>query len=265
MYVRTRPWMCERSVIFTGFLLVARLLFAQPDAHLSPASLNFASSAAVPDAASSSEALPAATAPASVPLNNDRIFKIIPNYQTVEDSNRNIAPLTPKEKWHLAWKETVDPFNFASAAAGALWSQSTNSTPRYGQGGAALGERFGAALADFSTQNFLSTGFFATVLQEDPRYFRKGPSAGLFERVGDSLKQTVFTRRDSGGATFNGSNFLGMAAGIGISNIYYPPASRRGSVMLGRVFTGLTGDVMGNLMSEFWPDVRKKLFHKKAN
>jgi hypothetical protein len=33
--------------------------------------------------------------------------------------------------------------------------------------------------------------------------------------------------------------------------------------MLGRVFTGITGDVMGNLLSEFWPDVRKKLFHKK--
>jgi hypothetical protein len=254
-----------RRVILAGFFVSGKLIWAQTDVNAPVTAVKSVMLAGVEAVAPSPSlgVLPAAAGPVSVPLNNDRIFKIIPDYQTVQNSNGNIAPLTTREKWNLAWKETVDPFNFANAAVGALWSQATNSMPRYGRSGPALGERCGAALADFSSQNFLSTGLFASVLHQDPRYFRKGPSAGFWTRVGASLKQIVIARNDSGREVINGSNFLGMAAGIGVSNLYYPSDSRRGSVMLGRVFTGITGDAMGNLMSEFWPDLRKKLFHKK--
>jgi hypothetical protein len=207
--------------------------------------------------------VPVQPAPVTVPLNKDRILKIIPNYQTVENSNQNIAPMTAKEKWHLVWKNMVDPFNVGSAALGAAWSQATGTTPKYGRGTGALGERSGAAIGDFGSQTFFSTGVFATVLHQDPRYFRKGPQSRFLPRVADSLEQIVVARQDSGAKTFNASNFLGMAAGIGFSNIYYPPASRTGTVMRGRIVTSLTGDAMGNLLSEFWPDIRRKLFHKK--
>jgi hypothetical protein len=33
--------------------------------------------------------------------------------------------------------------------------------------------------------------------------------------------------------------------------------------MLGRLRSSFTGGVMGNLMSEFWPDLQKKFFHRK--
>jgi hypothetical protein len=205
--------------------------------------------------------------PVAVPLNKDRILKIIPNFQTVEDSNRSIAPMTAKEKWHLAWRSIVDPFNVGSAALGAGFSQAADATPKYGHGGEALAKRFGAAIGDFSSQELFSTGIFATILHQDPRYFRKGPPSGLLVRVADSLKQVVVARQDSGSQAFNAfnvSNILGMAAGIGLSNLYYPSASRTGTVMLGRVATSLAGDGIGNLVSEFWPDVRKKFFCKRG-
>jgi len=44
----------------------------------------------------------------------------------------------------------------AGAAVGSVFSQMGNETPRYGRGGAALGKRFGAAVADCSTQSFFS-------------------------------------------------------------------------------------------------------------
>jgi hypothetical protein len=59
------------------------------------------------------------------------------------------------------------------------------------------------------------------------------------------------------------SNIGGMAMGIAASNLYYPAASVRGSVMLGRVNTSMFGGVVGNLMSEFWPDVQEKFFRRK--
>jgi len=188
---------------------------------------------------------------------------VIPDYQTVTENGIRVAPLTGKQKWQLGLKETVDPFNIASAAMTAAFSQMGNQTPKYGEGGAAYGRRFGAAVADFGTQNFFSAGLLANVFHQDPRYFRKGPEAKIPTRILYSLSRVFVARQDSGRQAFNISGILGMGMGIAASNLYYPSASVSGSVMAGRVETSLFGSVTGNLMSEFWPDLQKKFFHKK--
>jgi hypothetical protein len=208
--------------------------------------------------------IPATPAPVVVPLNEERIMKVIPDYQTVEDSSKPVAPMTSVEKWHLAWKETIDPFNIATAAFTAAESQRGNQTPKYGEGWPNYGRRFGAAIADFGTQNFFSAGVFANLLHQDPRYFRKGPQAHIAPRIWYSATRLFVCRNDSSRSVLNTSNLFGMTLGIAASNIYYPSASRRGTVMAGRIETSLFGGVMGNLMSEFWPDIQRKFFQKKS-
>ena len=208
-------------------------------------------------------AIPVGPAPAVTPFNADRIMGVIPDFQTVRDPNAAFVPLTPKQKWRLAFKENVDPFNIASAAMAAGFSQMGNQTPKYGEGGPAYGKRFGAALADFGTQNIFSAGLLANVLHQDPRYYRKGPGTGVLKRVVYSVSRIVIARQDTGVAAFNASGVFGTVTGIAASNLYYPAASRRACVMLGRLNTSFTGGIMGNLMSEFWPDLQKKFFHPK--
>lgn len=229
--------------------------------------VNTSIDSASPDAAPSpSPVLPAPIlpAPVAVPLNEQRILKVIPDYQTVEDTSQAVAPMTAAEKWNLGWRETVDPFNIATAAMTAAESQRGNETPKYGEGWPNYGRRFGAAIADFGTQNFFSAGVFATLLHEDPRYFRKGPGSKIAPRMWYSVTRLFVCRDDRGRSVFNAANILGMSAGIAASNLYYPSASRTGTVMAGRVETSLFGGVMGNLMSEFWPDVQRKFFRKKS-
>ncbi|HTS49688.1 MAG TPA: hypothetical protein VMH05_17175 [Bryobacteraceae bacterium] len=208
-------------------------------------------------------AAPPPPAAISVPLNEERILKVIPDYQTVDDTSHAIAPLTPAQKWDLALRETVDPFNIATAAMTAASSQRGNQTPKYGEGWANYGKRFGAAIGDFGTQNFFSAGVFATLLRQDPRYFRKGPTTGIAPRVWYSMTRLFVCRNDSGRPVFNASNLLGMSFGIAASNIYYPSASRTGTVMAARTETSLFGGFTGNVMSEFWPDLQRKFFRKK--
>lgn len=210
------------------------------------------------------EAAPVAPAPVSVPLNEERIFKVIPDYQTVRDTSIPVAPLTAREKWNLALKETADPFNIASAAMTAAFSQHSDQTPRYGEGWENYGRRFGAAVADFGTQSFFSAGVFATLLKQDPRYFRKGPGAGVAPRIWYSVTRMFVCRSDAGRMEFNASNFLGMSLGIAASNAYYPSRSRTGKVMAERIETSMFGGVTGNLLSEFWPDLQQKFFRKKS-
>jgi len=199
----------------------------------------------------------------SVPLNEARILGVIPDYQTVtETASVKVAPLSNKEKWWLGVKESIDPFNAASAVLAAGFSQKGNQTPKYGEGWSSYGQRVGAALADFSTQNLFSAGVLACALHQDPRYFRKGPGTKIPARILYSLSRLVIARQDSGREAFNASGIFGMALGIAASNLYYPPASIRGEVMAARVETSLFGGVTGNLMSEFWPDIQKKFFHR---
>ena len=223
-------------------------------------------SASSPSAPTESAAILPAPAPAIVdPFNEERILGVIPDYQTVTETaaTGHVAPLTHKQKWSLALKETIDPFNLVNAVVGAGFSQMGNQTPKYGEGGRAFGERFGAAVADFGTQNFFSAGVLADLLHQDPRYFRKGPEAKVPSRILYSISRLVICRQDSGRDAFNASGIFGMSLGIAASNLYYPAASIRGRVMAGRVETSLFGGVTGNLMSEFWPDLQHKFFHKK--
>ena len=192
---------------------------------------------------------------------DQRILGIIPNYQTVNDPDSQVAPLTVRQKWNLFLREAVDPFNAASAALGAGFSQKDDGAPRYGEGGLAYADRFGAAMADFTSQEFFSAAVLAPLLHQDPRYFRRGPESGILKRVGYALSRVVITRQDSGRTAFNFSGVLGMSLGIAASNLYYPQSSISGEVVASRFGTSLMNGALGNLLSEFWPDIHQKFFH----
>ena len=188
---------------------------------------------------------------------------MIPNYLTVEDPHKKLPPLTVKEKFQLFAKGTFDPFTALSAAAGAALSQADNGDPKYGQGTGPYGERFGAAVADIATQNFFADAVMASALHEDPRYFRRGPEFGVWHRVGYALSRVVVTRTDAGNPTFNYAGILGMSMGIALSNAYYPDRSVNGSEVASRFGSSLVASSLGNLLPEFWPDVRQKFFHRQ--
>jgi hypothetical protein len=195
------------------------------------------------------------------PISNERILGVIPNFQAVSDPATPYTPLRKMDKWRLFVKETVDPYTFASSAAGAALSQWHNTAPKYGEGGEAYMQRFGAAQADVTTQNLFSDAVLASLFREDPRYFREGPGKSVLHRIGYATSRVVITRKDSGRNGFNFSGIIGMSMGIALSNAYYPPASVTGEEMGSRAGTSLSASALGNLLPEFWPDVRAKLAH----
>jgi hypothetical protein len=202
---------------------------------------------------------PVEAPPPPPPLSHDRIFGVIPNFQTVSDPLRPYRPLRVRDKWLLFVRESVDPYAFGSAAAGALVSQWHDDDPKYGEGYRAWFQRFGAAQADLTSQNFFSDAVLASLFHEDPRYFRMGPSKPVLHRMGYALSRAVVTRRDSGTDGFSFSGVVGMCMGIGMSNAYYPPRSINGEEMASRFVTSLSASALGNLLPEFWPDIKAKL------
>lgn len=209
---------------------------------------------------------PDSTEPAAtIPAFDDRIFGVIPNYLAVEDPQQKVVALTVKQKFALFAKETVDPYTFAASAAGAALSQIDNDNPKYGHGAGPYAERFGAAMGDVTTQNFFSDAVLASLLHEDPRYFRRGPEYSVWSRVGYALSRVVVTRTDKGTSRFNFSGIGGMSLGIALSNAYYPDSSVNGEEVASRFGTSLAASALGNLLPEFWPDFHERFFHRKPH
>jgi hypothetical protein len=188
------------------------------------------------------------------------VLGIVPEFNVT--NAKDAKPLTPKEKWRLFVRQTMDPFTFLGAAFTSGLGQATDSFHDYGQGLAGYGKRFGAATAD-SVNGALWGGFiFPVMLKQDPRYFRLGEGS-MKHRIGYAISRVAVTRTDSGHRAFNFSEVLGNLVAGGIANTYYPEADRGLGLTFQRagVVTGL--GTLGKIGQEFLPDVDRKIFHRQ--
>jgi hypothetical protein len=191
-----------------------------------------------------------------VPTEDKRIFGVIPNNRTTEESNP-FHTISAKEKLTIAAKDSFDWPVFPTAAAFAGLYQIEGQNPSFGQGVKGYALRFATAYADQTIGNIMTEGLVPIVTHEDPRYFRRGEGSVL-ARTGSALKQIVVTRTDSNGHTFNFSEWGGNAAAVAISNAYYPD-TRTASDNVERLLIACGTDAFSNVLKEFWPDVKKKL------
>jgi len=176
--------------------------------------------------------------------------------QTADGFVATPAPAAPSvsEKWNLFATETFAPMTLGAGAFNAAVSQATGSAPLYGGRLGAYPMRFGAAVGDIVTQNFFGDFLLASAFHEDTRYVRRGPAYRLLPRITYAVTRSLVTHTDSGAPTFNWSNVVGTAMSAGLSNAYYPPASRTASVTLVNWGTAVAGSGFANLLPEFWPD-----------
>jgi hypothetical protein len=193
--------------------------------------------------------------------NTKRILGIIPNFQSKDDIPENQAPMTTREKYVLAYHQTVDFSAHFGNAFQAMLQQASNGQPHYGQGWGAYGQRFGAAEADQVTSAFFIFGFLPHVLHEDPRYFRKRHGS-VWSRIRYSASRTVITRTDSGGSTFNTPQVVGQLLQQGISTAYYPQQDRTASGVFGNWGINLAYTGAYNVLKEFYPDFLRIAFHR---
>lgn len=212
----------------------------------------------------SSQPQQSSEAPASdsVQPKNDRIFKVLPNYRTVENPNIRMAPLSTKGKFNLAVEDSFDPYAYFIAGAFAGLGQTKGDPKSWGEESwGPFTKRYAASFADQTIENMMTEAVVPSLLREDPRYFRLG-KGGIFKRTGYALSRTFVTRTDTGKRTFNFSEVMGAGASAAISNIYYPRDNRTLSSNLSQWGVMVGEDTFFNLLKEYWPDIRHKVFNR---
>jgi hypothetical protein len=177
-----------------------------------------------------------------------RILGVIPNFYIsyVHDA----VPLTPKQKFELAWKTTIDPVTFVIVGAVAGVEQAQNQFSAYGQGAQGYGKRYGAAFADTVTGTFIGGALFPALMKQDPRYFYKG-TGSTRSRILYAIANSVICKGDNGHWQFNYSGISGGLVAGGISNLYYPPKDRGAGLVFENEAIGIGGTAVTNLIQEF--------------
>ena len=188
-----------------------------------------------------------------------RLFGIVPNYRTTQDQTQYM-PLTSREKFTIATKDSFDRGTLILSGLFAGESQLTKSTPSFGQGPSGFARYYAASYGDFVIGNFMTEAVYPTIFHQDPRYFRRGTGSGL-SRLGFAVQQIFWVRTDSGRTQVNFSEILGNSTGVAISNAYYP-GGRTAANAATRLSIQIGVDMAGNILKEFSPELNRLLSRK---
>ena len=150
-----------------------------------------------------------------------RVLGVIPNFYVSYVPVGEAVPLSPKQKFELAWRSSVDPITFAGIAFIAGFEQAGDSYPQFGQGMEGYGKRYGAFYANVVTGTFLGDAIMPSLLKQDPRYFYRGTGSKK-SRLLHSLGAPFICPGDNGREQLNYSYLTGSFAAGAISTLYYP-------------------------------------------
>ena len=185
-----------------------------------------------------------------------RLFNIIPNNRA-DEFQKEYKPLTTREKFNIARSDSFDWPNYFLLAGYAVQSQVLSGGFQHNGGMSGFAKFYGRSLGDQIIGSYITEAILPSVFHEDPRFFRIG-TGSVWHRVSYASSRVLVTRADDGRYRFNFSEIAGNASIVALTRLYYPnsgsfsDATERFGMQLGN-------DVISNLVTEFWPDIKRRL------
>jgi hypothetical protein len=188
-----------------------------------------------------------------------RVLGIVPNFYV--SYLPDAVALSPKQKFELAWKSSVDPFTFIGVAAIAGAGQAGDALSGYGQGAQGYARRYGAAYGDIVIGTFLGSAVLPSLLKQDPRYFYKGTGSKR-SRILYALSSPFMCKGDNGRWQPNYSYVIGNFAAAGIANSYYPSSNQGAGQVVETALIRFGENAVSSVFQEF---IVRKLTPKVSN
>ncbi len=168
-----------------------------------------------------------------------------------------LCSLELKDKFLLFVHDSSEPISFLTAGFSAVIDQAQNNDPKFGQGAAGYGHRFGADLADQTSMRFFGQFAYPALFSEDPRYYRLGHGTKR-ARLLHAMEHTFIGHRDSGDAMFNYSEWLAAASAVALGSTYHTSVDH-GAGAMARSAGYLIAQGFGlDILREFWPEIAHK-------
>jgi hypothetical protein len=170
--------------------------------------------------------------------------------------------LTPRQKAWLAVRDVADPFNGVTILGSSAIAVASNSHSAYGPGFPGFGRYVGVSYTQDITAEFFGTYLIPSVMHQDPRYHRL-PNATLKRRIAHAAYQVLWTQGDDGQGMINYADIVGFGIDDQIGNLYIPGRETRASATAQRYLSALALAPVDNYITEFLPDLAKKI-HVRA-
>jgi hypothetical protein len=167
-------------------------------------------------------------------------------------------PLTPRQKAHLAARDVLDPFNLLTITGSSAYTVASDSHTAYGPGMHGFARAVGTGFSQDVTGEFIGTFAVCSIFHEDPHYHRE-PDRPMVHRFFHAIGRTVIAQHDEGGNMPNFQNLITYPAAAMIANLYVPGIATNVPSTFDRVLIGLATDPINNLITEFLPDVARRI------
>ena len=177
-------------------------------------------------------------------------------FQRFVDSG--IHPLTPRQKGILAIRNTTDPYNFATIALISGISVADDPDSAYGPGFPGFARNFGVAYCETAVGEFFGTFLVPSIVHQDPHYHRM-PNASYTRRTFHAISQVVWAQSDYGVGMPNYANLVTTAVGDALGNLYVPGRDKSWGAGVARYATAIGTDPIDNFITEFLPDVARRV------
>jgi hypothetical protein len=188
-----------------------------------------------------------------------RVLGIVPNFRSVS-ADTKLPPMSPKDKFIVAGKDTFDYSALFIAGIQAGFAMNSASYPEFHQGLKGYGRYYWHTLADTASENFMVGGAGPIIFKQDNRFYTLG-HGGFRKRASYAVTRVLISRKDDGDATFNFAEVIGSGASSGLSTLWYPKQYQTWTKVGQKWLTSDLIDSFNFFWKEFWPDVNKRVFH----
>lgn len=162
-------------------------------------------------------------------------------------------------KWFVS--STVGPETLAVGLLSAGIGTARDAPKEYGGSWEGFGKRYGMRLTGVSTGNAMEAGFGA-MWGEDPRYFRVVQRT-FGARVRNVVTMTFLAHGRDGEVMPAYARYIATPGNNFLSNTWRVDSEATTQAALVRTALGFAGLMGKNAFAEFWPDVQRRIFHRK--
>jgi hypothetical protein len=169
-------------------------------------------------------------------------------------------PITAQQRIDWVVQGTIGPEALAGELFGAGWDTLIDRPKIYGPHWEGFGDRVGMSVAGNAVSNTVEAGLGA-IWGEDPRYTRD-PEAPFSHRLGHVVKMTFMAQNRDGQMMPAYARFIAIPGSNFLSNAWRAPGDDSAGNAAVRTGLGFVGRMGNNTFDEFWPDFKRKIFHR---
>jgi hypothetical protein len=170
-------------------------------------------------------------------------------------------PVTRRQRLRWILTNSIGPSHLIGGVFSAGFGTALDRPREYGPHWGGFGERYGIRLTGIVPGNIMEAEI-GTLWGEDPRYFRV-PDQALGARVRNVVMQTFKARRRDGTYAPAYARFIAEPGNNFLSNLWRADSEANTHDAILRTGEGFAGRMAANAFAEFWPDVNRRLFHRR--